>query len=191
MRYICKRVILSVAKNGTKSNKKKGIMFEIRKATLEDIELINRLAWIVFPHTYKELLSQGQIDFMMDWMYSPENLRKQMTEDGHIYYLAFDGSEPAGYLSIQPEGEHTYHLQKIYVLPSYQGKKLGKLLFNQAIQAIKELHPEPCQMRLNVNRYNTNAVEFYQRMGMKKVFEGDFDIGHGYLMTDYIMELDI
>jgi len=166
-------------------------MFEIRKATLEDIELINRLAWIVFPHTYKELLSQGQIDFMMDWMYSPENLRKQMTEDGHIYYLAFDGSEPAGYLSIQPEGEHTYHLQKIYVLPSYQGKKLGKLLFNQAIQAIKELHPEPCQMRLNVNRYNTNAVEFYQRMGMKKVFEGDFDIGHGYLMTDYIMELDI
>jgi hypothetical protein len=26
---------------------------------------------------------------------------------------------------------------------------------------------------------------------MKKIFEGDFDIGHGYLMTDYIMTLDI
>ena len=166
-------------------------MFEIRKATLEDIELINRLAWIVFPHTYQELLSPGQIDFMMDWMYSPVNLQKQMTEDGHIYYLAFEGNEPAGYLSIQPEAEHIYHLQKIYVLPSFQGKKLGKLLFQQAIDGIKELHPEPCQMRLNVNRYNTKAVEFYQRMGMKKIFEGDFDIGHGYLMTDYIMALDI
>lgn len=166
-------------------------MFEIRKATLEDIPLINRLAWIVFPHTYKELLSIGQIDFMMDWMYSEKNLHKQMTEDGHIYFLAYQGDKPAGYLSIQPEGEHTYHLQKIYVLPEFQGMKLGKLLFRQAIQAIKELHPEPCQMRLNVNRYNTKAVEFYQRMGMKKVFEGDFDIGHGYLMTDYIMALDI
>ena len=166
-------------------------MFEIRKATLEDISLINELAWIVFPHTYKELLSQGQIEFMMDWMYSPTNLRKQMTEDGHIYFLAYEGNEPAGYLSIQPEGEHTYHLQKIYVLPSFQGKELGKQLFNQAIKAIKELHPEPCQMRLNVNRYNTKAVDFYFRMGMKKVFEGDFDIGHGYLMTDYIMALDI
>ena len=166
-------------------------MFEIRKATIEDIPLINRLAWIVFPHTYKELLSPGQIDFMMDWMYSPTNLHKQMTEDGHIYYLAFQGYEPAGYLSIQPEGEHVYHLQKIYVLPSYQGKKLGKLLFQQAIDGIKELHPAPCQIRLNVNRYNTKAVEFYQRMGMKKIFEGDFDIGHGYLMTDYIMALDI
>ena len=166
-------------------------MFEIRKATIEDIPLINRLAWIVFPHTYKELLSPGQIEFMMDWMYSPTNLYKQMTEDGHIYYLAFQGDEPAGYLSIQPEGEHVYHLQKIYVLPSYQGKKLGKLLFQQAIDGIKELHPAPCQMRLNVNRYNTKAVEFYQRMGMKKIFEGDFDIGHGYLMTDYIMALEI
>ena len=167
------------------------MMFDIRKATLEDIPLINELAWIVFPHTYKELLSPEQIEFMMEWMYSPANLHKQMTEDGHIYFLAYEGNKPAGYLSIQPEGEHTYHLQKIYVLPSYQGHKLGKQLFNHAIKAIKELHPEPCQMRLNVNRYNTKAVDFYIRMGMKKVFEGDFDIGHGYLMTDYIMALDI
>ena len=165
-------------------------MFKIRKATLEDIEMINRLAWIVFPHTYKEILSTEQMEYMMDWMYSPENLHKQMTEDGHIYFLAFEGNEPAGYLSIQPEGEHTYHLQKIYVLPSFQGKKLGKLLFEQAIKAIKELHPEPCQMRLNVNRQN-KALTFYEKMGMKKVDEGDFHIGNGYYMNDYIMGLDI
>ena len=165
-------------------------MFKIRKATLEDIEMINRLAWIVFPHTYKEILSPEQMEYMMDWMYSPENLHKQMTEDGHIYFLAFEGNEPAGYLSIQPEGEHTYHLQKIYVLPSFQGKKLGKLLFEQAIKAIKELHPEPCQMRLNVNRQN-KALTFYEKMGMKKVDEGDFHIGNGYYMNDYIMGLDI
>ena len=165
-------------------------MFKIRKATLEDIEMINRLAWIVFPHTYKEILSPEQMEYMMDWMYSPENLHKQMTEDGHIYFLAFEGNEPAGYLSIQPEGEHTYHLQKIYVLPSFQGKKLGKLLFEQAIKAIKELHPEPCQMRLNVNRQN-KALTFYEKMGMKKVDEGDFHIGNGYYMNDYIMALDI
>ena len=165
-------------------------MFEIRKATIADIPLINRLAWIVFPHTYQDILSPEQIEYMMDWMYSPTNLHKQMTEDGHIYFLAFEGNEPAGYLSIQPEGEHTYHLQKIYVLPSFQGKKLGKLLFEQAIKAIKELHPEPCQMRLNVNRQN-KALTFYEKMGMKKVDEGDFHIGNGYYMNDYIMELDI
>ena len=165
-------------------------MFEIREATLEDISLINELAWIVFPHTYKELLTPGQIEYMMDWMYSVTNLHKQMTEDGHIYYIAYKDNVPAGYLSIQPEGEHTYHLQKIYVLPHFQGMKLGKMLFNHAIKAIKELHPEPCQMKLNVNRDN-KAVTFYQRMGMVKVDEGDFPIGNGYYMNDYIMGLDI
>jgi GNAT superfamily N-acetyltransferase len=95
-----------------------------------------------------------------------EALQKQMKEDGHIYYLAFKDDEPAGYLSIQPEGEHVFHLQKIYVLPSFQGMNLGKQLFEQAIKAIKELHPAPCQMRLNVNRQN-KALTFYEKMGMK------------------------
>ena len=165
-------------------------MFSIRKATTNDIHLIHEMAWVVFPHTYREILTPEQIDYMMEWMYSEDSLHKQMEKDGHIYYLAFKEDEPAGYLSIQPEGEHVFHLQKIYVLPSFQGMKLGKQLFGQAIKAIKELHPAPCQMRLNVNRQN-KALAFYERMGMVKVDEGDFPIGNGYYMNDFIMGMDM
>ena len=165
-------------------------MFTIRKATTNDIALIHQMAWVVFPHTYHIILTPEQIDYMMEWMYSEKSLQKQMEKDGHIYYLAFKDDEPAGYLSIQPEGEHVFHLQKIYVLPTFQGYKLGKMFFEQAIKAIKELHPAPCQMRLNVNREN-KAVTFYQKMGMTKVDEGDFPIGNGFYMNDYIMGLDI
>ena len=165
-------------------------MFTIRKATTNDIALIHQMAWVVFPHTYHIILTPEQIDYMMEWMYSEKSLQKQMEEDGHIYYLAFKDDEPAGYLSIQPEGEHVFHLQKIYVLPSFQGMNLGKLLFEQAIKAIKKLHPAPCQMRLNVNRQN-KALTFYEKMGMTKVDEGDFPIGNGFYMNDYIMGLDI
>lgn len=165
-------------------------MFTIRKATTNDIALINQMAWVVFPHTYHIILTPEQIDYMMEWMYSEKSLHKQMEEDGHIYYLAFKDDEPAGYLSIQPEGEHVFHLQKIYVLPSFQGMNLGKLLFEQAIKAIKELHPAPCQIHLNVNRQN-KALTFYEKMGMTKVDEGDFPIGNGFYMNDYIMGLDI
>ena len=165
-------------------------MFTIRKATTNDIALIHQMAWVVFPHTYHTILTPEQIDYMMEWMYSEKSLQKQMEEDGRIYYLAFKEDVPAGYLSIQPEGEHVFHLQKIYVLPSFQGMNLGKLLFEQAIKAIKELHPAPCQMRLNVNRQN-KALTFYEKMGMTKVDEGDFPIGNGFYMNDYIMGLDI
>ena len=165
-------------------------MFTIKKATLEDITLINQLAWSVFPETYKNILTKEQIDYMMDWMYSPENLKKQMTEEGHIYYIAYKEHEAAGYVSIQPEGRDLFHLQKIYVIPYYQKSHLGKLLFQQAIKAIKEIHPGPCRMELNVNRDNP-ALGFYKHMGMRKVREGNFPIGNGYYMNDYIMGLDI
>ena len=164
-------------------------MFTIKKASAADIGLINKMAWEVFPATYKDILSEEQTEYMMDWMYSPENLRKQM-EEGHIYYIAYEECEAAGYVSIQPEGEDLYHLQKIYVLPYYQKYGLGKLLFRQAVKAIKELHPAPCRMELNVNR-NNPALGFYEHMGMKKVREGDFPIGNRYYMNDYIMGIDI
>ena len=140
-------------------------MLTIQKVTVADCELINKMAGEVFPATYKEILSPEQLDYMMDWMYAPENIRKQMEED-------------------------IFHLQKIYVLPHFQGSHCGSFLFKEAIKYIKEIHPEPCLMELNVNR-NNKALQFYQHMGMRKLREGDFPIGNGYYMNDYIMGLDI
>lgn len=166
-------------------------MATVRKATTKDIELINKMAWITFPATYNEILSKEQIDYMMEWMYSPENLLKQMTEEGHIYYIAFNEKEEAmGYVSIQKEGEDLFHLQKIYILPEFQKEHIGKLLFNHAVSEIKRINGRPCRMELNVNR-NNRALGFYEHMGMRKVREGDFNIGNGYYMNDYIMSIDI
>ena len=58
-------------------------MFTIRKATSTDCELIHKLAWQIFPETYKEILSKEQTEYMMEWMYSIENIRKQMEEEEH------------------------------------------------------------------------------------------------------------
>lgn len=165
-------------------------MFTVRKASTDDCVLINKLATVVFPATYHEIISPEQMDFMMDWMYSPENLRKQMEEEGHIYFIAYEESEPCGYVSIQQQGENLFHLQKIYVLPYFQGAHIGSKLFDYAVNYIKEIHPSPCLMELNVNR-NNKALHFYERKGMKKLREGDFAIGNGYYMNDYIMGLEI
>lgn len=165
-------------------------MVEIRKATEADIPLVRELAGVVFPETYKEILSPEQVGYMMNWMYSVESLHKQMAEEGHIYYLVFWDGVAVGYLSVQPEGDAVFHLQKLYVLHTHQGLHIGRLLFEHAIKVIKQLHPQPCQMRLNVNRAN-RALTFYEKMGMTKIDEGDFPIGNGYYMNDYIMGLTI
>ena len=77
-------------------------MLTIRKATLDDCQLIHELAEQIFPETYKDILSPEQKDYMMDWMYSLENLRKQMTEEGHVYQIGYQDERPIGYVSVQP-----------------------------------------------------------------------------------------
>ena len=165
-------------------------MFTIRIATTADCALIQKLAQQIFPVTYKDILTPEQTDYMMEWMYSLDNIRKQMEEEGHVYFLAYEECEAAGYVSVQQQGEDLFHLQKIYVLPYYQGAHCGSFLFRAAIKYIKEVHPGPCLMELNVNR-NNKALQFYEHMGMRKLREGDFPIGNGYYMNDYIMGLEI
>ena len=70
-------------------------MPSIRKASIEDAVLINELARQVFPHTYKGIISQSQINYMMDWMYSTESIINQMDE-GHNYFISYEGGEPIG-----------------------------------------------------------------------------------------------
>ena len=165
-------------------------MFTIRKATSADCGLIHKLAWQIFPETYKEILSKEQIEYMMEWMYSLESIRQQMEEEGHVYLIACEECEAAGYVSVQQQGKDLFHLQKIYVLPYYQGAHCGSFLFSEAVKYIRDVHPAPCIMELNVNR-NNKAVGFYEHMGMKKSREGDFPIGNGYYMNDNIMQLKI
>lgn len=167
----------------------------IRIARTDDIAIIRDMAEVAFRHTYREILSPEQMEYMMDWMYSPDNLLKQF-EDGHVYHILFSQGRPCGYVSVQKEGTdadktEVWHLQKIYVLPSEQGKGFGKLLFEKAVSHVKEnLSGIKARIELNVNRQNT-AVSFYRHLGMTILREGDFHIGNGYYMNDYIMGLDI
>ena len=165
-------------------------MLELRRATTEDCDLIHDMATIVFPATYRELLSSEQLDYMLEWMYAPQNIRKQMEVDHHVYFIAYKDAVPCGYVSVEQQDTDLFHLQKIYVLPDFQGHRIGNFLFQAAIDYIKGVHPSPCLMELNVNRHN-KALHFYERMGMRKLREGDFHIGNGYYMNDYIMGLDI
>lgn len=165
-------------------------MNTIRIATTKDIPLIRQLAEQVFPETYKNIITPEQCRYMMDMMYSEESLRRQMTKEGHVYQLLSVDGEAAGYVSVQPIESDLYELQKIYVLPRFQGRHLGRTLFDAAVALVKKLHPEPCRIFLHVNRYN-KAKTFYEHLGLEVTKQGDYDIGHGFFMNDYIMEKEI
>lgn len=164
----------------------------IRQASVADIPTIQALAEVVFRHTYREILSPEQMEYMMEWMYSTNSLRQQICENGHTYLiLTTDSGEDIGYASFNKEGEESermlFHLQKIYILPQMQGRGYGAVLFREVEKEMQRVaHPSPVTFELNVNR-NNRAVSFYEHLGMYKDREGDFHIGNGFYMNDYIM----
>ena len=170
-------------------------MVQIRKAGVDDLQSVHDMAQMVFRNTYKEILSPDQMEYMMEMMYSLPNLRKQL-EEGHHYYIAQDGDNRLGYVSLQhegadEEGTEVFHLHKIYVMPDAQGQGVGKILFDTAVDHAKQIAAgRKARIELNVNRYN-KAVDFYRHIGMRVLLEEDFPIGNGFYKTDYIMGLDV
>lgn len=169
-------------------------IYHIRPAENSDLSLVHEMAETIFRQTYRDIISPSQMEYMMDWMYSLPNLRKQVAE-GHVYYIAYHEDIPCGYMSVQCEGSDdegvvVFHLHKIYVMPSEQGKGLGRLFIDKAISHVRSTSSVPSRLELNVNRSNP-AVTFYTHVGMRILRQGDFPIGDGFYMNDYIMGLDL
>ncbi|HTE28295.1 GNAT family N-acetyltransferase [Flavitalea sp.] len=171
----------------------------IRFADVDDINTIGFLAQQIWPNAYGSILKKEQISYMLNLFYSPDALMDQMKKQKHLFVLAELEEEPVGFASFGALDKNGLHkLHKLYILPDKQGKGLGKALLDFIIEEIKIGHsatpgPEPdkpISLRLGVNRFNP-ALNFYERLGFAKIKEEKTDIGNGFVMDDYIMELKI
>ena len=159
-------------------------MLHIRNASVDDIQLIRELTFKVWPQTYAAIISQQQIDHMLEMMYSEISLKKQM-EDGSQFIVVCNDDEPVGFASFQETAPAVYKLHKIYILASQQGKGTGRFAIDDIITEIKQMGATALQVQ--VNRHN-KARSFYEKLGFVVIEEADFDIGNGYFMNDYVME---
>ncbi len=162
-------------------------MHSIRKASIDDIPLIRELTFRVWPQTYASIISEEQIDYMLEMTYSESSLQIQM-EEGSKFIIASDDHEPVGFAAYGEIKPGLWKLHKIYILSSQQGKGTGRFVVDHIIREINGLGATALQ--LQVNRYN-KARNFYEKIGFTVIEEADFDIGNGYFMNDYVMEKKI
>ncbi|MBK8139845.1 MAG: GNAT family N-acetyltransferase [Chitinophagaceae bacterium] len=162
-------------------------MLKIRNASIKDIPLIQELTYQVWPQTYAPILSNEQIEYMLEMMYSDTSLRQQMG-DGARFLIAYEDKVPVGFAAFQEIKPTLFKLHKIYVLGTRQGKGTGRFMINHIIEEIRKQGASTLQ--LQVNRHN-KAKDFYELLGFTIIEEADFDIGNGYFMNDYVMEKKI
>ena len=159
---------------------------QITRAGLTDRDFIRSVSERTWPSTYGHIISQEQIDFMLEWMYSDDSLATQMNTGCSFYIANMNGSN-IGFCSVSEE-DGAHKLNKLYVLPTAQGTGAGKALLNKSIEVAKAAGSS--SLFLQVNKLNT-AYTFYLKHGFIKELEFKFDIGNGFFMDDYMMRLKI
>lgn len=164
-------------------------MIDVFPATVADLPIIRHLAQQIWPSTFAEILSEPQIDYMLEMMYSLNALKNQMSEKNHVFLLAQEkeSRQYLGYVSYEPDyqGQLITKIHKIYLLPASQGKGMGRKLLDEVARAA---HSQGNTiLSLNVNCHN-KAIQFYEKMGFRHVRSEKIDIGQGYVMDDFVME---
>lgn len=163
-------------------------MVEFRIADELDIPKIQRLAYQTWWPVYSSILSQEQIQYMLDTLYSKAALQKVIREKQQIFFVLYENRTEQAFAAYGPklEVKGVYKLHKLYVLQSQQKKGFGRMLIERIKTELLSIHIHV--LELNVNRQNP-ARFFYEKLGFKIIQEEDLPIGT-YWMNDYVMRLD-
>ena len=154
-------------------------------ATNSQLEIIQDLAKAIWPDAYGAILSQEQLEYMMEMMYSLDSLENQL-KNNTVFLLAKEENDFIGFASYELnfQNSNKTKIHKLYILPTIQGKGVGKNLILH-IQEIAKKNSNAALI-LNVNKYN-KAKDFYLHNQFEIADSLVVDIGNGYVMDDFVM----
>ena len=154
-------------------------------ATNSQLEIIQDLAKAIWPDAYGAILSQEQLEYMMEMMYSLNSLENQL-KNNIVFLLAKEDNDFIGFASYELnfQNSNKTKIHKLYILPTIQGKGVGKNLILH-IQEIAKKNSNAALI-LNVNKYN-KAKDFYLHNQFEIADSLVVDIGNGYVMDDFVM----
>lgn len=183
----------------------------VRPAGPADVPLIRELAGRSWHAFYPGMISMPQIHYMLRQMYSPRHLLADM-ERGAGYFIAdlagpaggantarpensaaavaAPPTEPIGFLGCDPAPapgpDAALVLQRLYLLPAFQGHGYGAALLRWLDDHARTLGLH--RIRLRVNKHNHRALRAYRRAGYRPVDALVEDIGEGHVMDDFVLQ---
>lgn len=153
-----------------------------------DIMEVNRLAGRIWHEAFRGIISREQIAYMVEKYQSVRALTEQLALDGYRYFLIEEPAGAVGYCGVQLR-EGRMFLSKIYLVKEVRGRGYFGQMLHRLIELCREKGVGT--IFLTVNRHNERAIGAYRRAGFREVRTQVTDIGSGYVMDDYVMELEV
>lgn len=144
--------------------------FEVRKAKYGDAEEITKVRYAAWLTTYpnkKYRILTSDIHFNFKKQLRTERLEKQdrknaSPQPGVGVFVATHNNKIVGMCRALKHKRYNF-LSALYVLPEYQGKGVGSLLWKKAYAFMGKQN----NIFLTVAIYNERAIRFYTKLGFK------------------------
>lgn len=151
---------------------------------------LSALAHVIWHQHYTPIIGRAQVEYMLDGGYSESALNEQLAA-GTRFTLARRGPRFLAFAAVSPDADDrtTAWLDKLYVHIEARNLGVGRRLLERACEQAREFGANT--LRLRVNRHNAESITAYQRIGFEIEQEDVKDIGHGFVMDDYIMALPV
>lgn len=152
-----------------------------------EIEALAKKADEIWHEYFPGIITVEQIDYMVDMFLAPHSIKREI-EEGYEFYLLYGDGVLVGFTVVKPEAERLF-ISKLYVDKEHRGQGYGSPMFEHAKKiAVKN---SLSAMYLTVNKYNTPSIDVYKHKGFEIIEEVQTDIGNGFIMNDYVMEVKL
>lgn len=163
----------------------------IKKCSREDLQILQTISIETFSDTFKDQNSPENMKAYLDKAFNAKQLEKELSNISSEFYFIFVNEEIAGYLKVnmndaqsEKMGDESLEIERIYIRNKFQGKGLGKNLFDKAMEiAIKQ---NKRMIWLGVWKKNAKAIAFYKKLGFVQKGAHSFYMGDEE-QTDFIM----
>ena len=161
----------------------------------DEVFTLKDIATRTFLLSFGRSNSNENIDKYLEDRFNKNRLEHELNNAQSQFYFARVNSEVVGYLKVNSGEAQTeqvlddsLEIERIYVLPSFHGKGIGRALMEKAL-AIAAEQKYRC-VWLGVWEKNSGPVEFYKKFGFKVFGSHTFMLGDDE-QVDLLMRLDL
>ncbi|MCP1297814.1 GNAT family N-acetyltransferase [Chryseobacterium sp. S0630] len=164
----------------------------INKASAEDVEIVQSLGIQTFSETFAEDNTEEAMKKYLEESFNTEKIKSELNNPDSHFYIAWEEDNPVGYLKVNAGNAQTelqdatsLEIERIYVKKSHHGKKVGQLLYDQALETAQQL--KKSYLWLGVWEENQRALQFYRKNGFVEFDKHIFRLGEEE-QTDLMMK---
>ncbi|THV58587.1 GNAT family N-acetyltransferase [Chryseobacterium candidae] len=164
----------------------------INKASAEDLEIVQSLGIQTFSETFAEDNTEEAMKKYLEESFNTQKIKSELNNPDSHFYIAWEEDNPVGYLKVNTgnaqtelQDDSSLEIERIYVKKSHHGKKVGQLLYNQALETAEQLGKS--YLWLGVWEKNLRALQFYRKNGFVEFDKHVFRLGEEE-QTDLMMK---